>query len=52
MLLQAQEECLFKADTEACTKTLKQNTNVSKMKQSNHAQFKTEAGSKLVTVPE
>lgn len=54
MLLQAQEECLFKADTKDCTKRPLNKTQMSAKlnKVIMHNLRQIEAGSKLMTVPE
>lgn len=53
MLLQAQEECLFKADTKDCTKRPLNKTQVSakRNKVITHNLRQIEAGSKLMTDP-
>lgn len=54
MLLQAQEECLFKADTKDCKKRPLNKTQMSAKlnKVIMHNLRQIEAGSKLMTVPE
>lgn len=54
MLQQAQEECLFKADTKGCTKRPlnKKQMSAKPNKVIMHNLRLIEAGSKLVTVPE